>query len=147
MAGNLGPVKPWVADAAGFLGKEFGIKDIGGWRAKGSVPGSNHPKGLALDFMTRNGQALADYARANAAELGVTEVIWNRKIWGRRRDGALIRVRPTTPTMFIFRLPIRRHPGSSPAAAAESSPAFLILATSPTPRAGSPADYRTFPNR
>ncbi len=86
MAYNLGNVKPWVKSAADLLGKKFGIKDVGGWRAHGSVPGSLHPKGLALDMMTTKGQALADYARANAAAFGITEVIWNRKIWTARRS-------------------------------------------------------------
>jgi TP901 family phage tail tape measure protein len=32
--------------------KAFPGMVIGGWRARGSVPGSDHPKGLALDLMT-----------------------------------------------------------------------------------------------
>jgi hypothetical protein len=86
MGYNLGDVKPWVKAAAEVLGKQFGIKTIGGWRSQGSVPGSLHPKGLALDLMTTKGQALADYAKANAAAFGITEVIWNRKIWTARRS-------------------------------------------------------------
>lgn len=88
MGYDLGNVKPWVKAAANSLGKKFGIKDIGGWRAQGSVPGSLHPKGRAIDLMTSNksvGQNLADFARANAKALGITEVIWNRKIWTTRR--------------------------------------------------------------
>lgn len=81
---DLGDVKPWVADAADTLGKKFGISTIGGWRAHGSVPNSDHPKGLALDLMTRSkavGDKLADFAVKNAKALGITYVIWWHQIW------------------------------------------------------------------
>lgn len=81
---KLGKVKPWVASAAETLGKKFGISTIGGWRAHGSVPNSDHPKGLALDMMTRSksvGDRLADFAVANYKALGITYVIWYRQIW------------------------------------------------------------------
>jgi hypothetical protein len=84
MAYNLGTVKAWVTSAANEIGKKFGIKTVGGYRSSGSVPGSDHPKGLALDFMTSNvsvGNALSAFVQANAKRLGVTYVIWNRKIW------------------------------------------------------------------
>jgi hypothetical protein len=46
---SLGAVKPWVAKAASIIGPKFGISSIGG---VGSRPNpSDHPKGLALDFM------------------------------------------------------------------------------------------------
>lgn len=81
---KLGDVKPWVASGAELLGSKFGISNIGGWRAQGSVPGSDHPKGLALDLMTRSknvGDRLADYAVANYKALGIKYVIWWRQIW------------------------------------------------------------------
>lgn len=37
-----------------FFRNRFPNMTIGGWRARGSVPGSDHPKGKALDLMTRN---------------------------------------------------------------------------------------------
>jgi TP901 family phage tail tape measure protein len=40
--------------AFAFFRKRFPGMVIGGWRARGSVPGSDHPKGLALDLMTSN---------------------------------------------------------------------------------------------
>lgn len=79
----LGPVKDHVRAAAEDIGKKFGIKTVlgVGLRANESL----HPVGLALDFMTEKdmakGQSLADYARANASAYGITEVIWNQKIW------------------------------------------------------------------
>jgi len=85
MAGyDLGDVKPWVENAAELLGDMFGIRRIGGWRATGSVPNSDHPKGLALDMMTSSkavGDRLAAYAIANYKALGIKYVIWYRRIW------------------------------------------------------------------
>lgn len=87
MAYQLGNVKPWVAAAANDLGPRFGITQIGGYRDGQFVYGrEDHPGGLALDFMTRSGQALADYARVNAQPLGVNYVIWDRRIWSRAKS-------------------------------------------------------------
>lgn len=85
-AGNrysLGPVKPWVAKAASILGPMFGITTIGGYRATSSVAGSDHPKGLACDFMCGKsaGDRLAAYAIAHARELNISYVIWRQRIW------------------------------------------------------------------
>lgn len=84
MGYQLGAVKPWVAAAADYFGHAFSISTIGGWRAHGSVPNSDHPKGLALDFMTRSkstGDALAASLIKNAAAWNVKYVIWWREIW------------------------------------------------------------------
>lgn len=81
---HLGDVKPWVSNVANILGPKFGIRSIGGWRAHGSVPGSDHPKGLALDMMTNSkavGDRLAEYSVANYKALGIKYVIWYRRIW------------------------------------------------------------------
>jgi hypothetical protein len=50
---------------------------------------SNHGSGRALDIMVTGstGDAIANYVRANAAALGVTEVIWEQKIWTTQRAG------------------------------------------------------------
>ncbi len=84
--------KPHVISVANELGTKFGIKTVGGWRAQGSVPGSKHPDGLALDLMINNidngktvGEKLAAYAVANAGSYGITEVIWNHRIWSRSK--------------------------------------------------------------
>lgn len=84
MGWDLGKVKPHVKKAGELLGKQFGIANIGGWRAHGSVPGSLHPKGRALDMMTSDrakGDALAAAAIKNYKQLGITQVIWWRRIW------------------------------------------------------------------
>lgn len=78
MTYNLGRVKPHVKAAAELYGPRFGIKTVYGVGG-GSVPNSDHPKGLALDFMTSNkvtGDALAN---ALLADSSVKYVIW----WGR----------------------------------------------------------------
>lgn len=81
---NLGPVKPHVQAAAEQIVRRFGVSHIGGYRAVGSVPNSDHPKGLALDVMTRElskGNEIAAWAIAHP---DVTYVIWNRRIYDRR---------------------------------------------------------------
>jgi hypothetical protein len=76
---SLGAVKPWVQAAADEVGTRFGISTIGGYGNRDNA--TDHDDGLALDFMTRSGGALAAYAQANAARLGVTYIIWNQQIW------------------------------------------------------------------
>jgi hypothetical protein len=76
--------KPHVVAAINTLGPMFGIKTVYGWSATGSVATSDHPKGLAGDFMTSSkevGDKLAAYAVANAAKFGITYVIWYKRIW------------------------------------------------------------------
>lgn len=90
MVYSLGAVRTHVAAAANEIGPKFGIRVVYGW-----APGLyDHPKGLALDLMTNNipngkqtGDALAAYALANADRLGITYVIWYRRIWSRERAG------------------------------------------------------------
>jgi hypothetical protein len=89
---SLGGVKPHVAAAAAEIGGRFNIGTVYGFSVRnvaGTTTLSDHALGLALDFMTRNGDGLAAYAQANAARLGVTYVIWNRRIWsvGRADEG------------------------------------------------------------
>jgi hypothetical protein len=76
---NLGPVKPWVSNAAYLIGPQFGISTIYGWRQSDPFP--DHPSGHALDFMTPNmtaGENLKNYAVANHVNLGIKYIIWNR---------------------------------------------------------------------
>lgn len=49
-----------------------------------------HPSGRAIDAMVSSigtGDAVANWARANAASYGITEVIWNQRIWTSQRGG------------------------------------------------------------
>lgn len=88
---NLGAVKSHVADAAHEVGNKFGIPagEIGGFGYRPQNPSSDHPKGLALDFMidfkgSNNvalGDSIAQYGIANAARLGIRYIIWNTQEW------------------------------------------------------------------
>lgn len=87
---NVGPVKPWVQDAADFLGSRHGIKTIGGWRRTDQFP--DHPGGYAIDIMVPNkqtGDAVAQDAINNAAALGLLEpksyLIWNHRVWNSKQ--------------------------------------------------------------
>ncbi len=80
---NLGPVKPWVQANAEHLGHKFNISVIGGYRSTGSVPNSDHPKGLAIDLMCDipTGERIVAYVRANWTRFNISYVIHNRRIW------------------------------------------------------------------
>lgn len=84
---KLKGVSPNTAAAADYWGSKYGIKIIGGL-GPGSVPGSDHPKGRALDFMINNvsrgkarGTALANDIISHYRDWNVKYVIWNRYIW------------------------------------------------------------------
>ncbi|MGZ5370929.1 SH3 domain-containing protein [Aeromicrobium sp.] len=56
----------------------------------GTGGGGEHAAGRALDIMTRaqgTGDAIAAYLQKNARALGVTEVIWQQRIWTTQRSG------------------------------------------------------------
>src|SRR4051812_45004572 len=79
----LGAVKPHVKDAANHFGPKHGIAVIYGI-GPGSVKNSDHPKGLALDFMTSNkarGDALVADLISQAGTWGIKYIIWYRRIW------------------------------------------------------------------
>ena len=78
---ETGNVKPWVKQAAIHFGNKYNISTVGGVAPR-STP-SEHPEGLALDFMTKNrvkGTALAADVLANAKAYNVIYVIWWRRI-------------------------------------------------------------------
>ena len=66
--------------------KFSGISSYGGYRP-GS--GSYHGSGRAIDAMVSGdyGWQVAKWARANASSLGITEVIYQQKIWTAQRSG------------------------------------------------------------
>jgi hypothetical protein len=77
-----------VASAANYFGSKYGIKSIGGYASHGSVPGSDHPKGLAIDLMINNikqgkatGTAMANDIVKNYKAWNVKYVIWYHYIW------------------------------------------------------------------
>ena len=84
---HLKGVSANTGKAADYWGSRYGIRTIGGL-GPGSVPGSDHPKGRALDFMINNlkngkatGDALANDVIAHYKEWNVKYVIWYKYIW------------------------------------------------------------------
>jgi septal ring factor EnvC (AmiA/AmiB activator) len=73
----------------GLVVRTFDVHSIGGWRPYGSVPGSDHPRGRAIDVMTWTNRSLgwriATWAAGNAWALNVKYVIFNGRIWTRGR--------------------------------------------------------------
>jgi septal ring factor EnvC (AmiA/AmiB activator) len=73
----------------GLVVRIFDVHSIGGWRPYGSVKGSDHPHGRALDVMTWYNRSLgwqiATWASGNAWALDVKYVIFNGRIWTRSR--------------------------------------------------------------
>lgn len=86
---SLGPVKPHVQTAADRIGGMFKVKSVLGWGLRSRD--SEHPLGLALDFMVGNnqsqGNAIAAHVAANAAGYGVKYYIWQQHIYNFDRSG------------------------------------------------------------
>ena len=80
--GGSGKETPNTLEWLNYAKSKWGVT-VGGWRSKGSVPGSDHPKGRAIDIMSRGalGSSIANDFIRNAAHRGVSYVIWNRQIW------------------------------------------------------------------
>lgn len=77
---GLGKVKSHVRQAAEILGCMYGEPTIYGVAGRGGT--SDHPGGLALDFMvdTATGNDLAQCVLRNQDALGVKYVIWRQRI-------------------------------------------------------------------
>lgn len=80
--GGTGKESPNTAQWQQYAQQKWGVT-VGGWRAHGSVPGSDHPKGRAIDIMSSGslGQSIANDFVAQAGTRGVSYVIWNNQIW------------------------------------------------------------------
>jgi septal ring factor EnvC (AmiA/AmiB activator) len=94
--GHAGPdtasynnLTPTAKRMYGLVVRIFDVHAIGGWRPYGSVPGSDHPYGRAIDVMTWSNRSLgwriASWAAGNAWALDVKYVIFNGRIWTRSR--------------------------------------------------------------
>jgi len=59
---------------------------MGGWRATGSVPNSDHPKGLAIDVMTGDNAVAQRVIGVAKLTPGLRVWIWNRH-YGSRANG------------------------------------------------------------
>lgn len=77
---GFGPVKAFVGDAGHWLRCIFGVQSVGG--VAGRAGASDHPSGLALDFMVNKakGDQLADYALKYQDDLKINYVIWRQRI-------------------------------------------------------------------
>ncbi len=77
---DLGRVKSHVRTAAEQLGCRYGAPDMHG--VAGRAGTSDHPSGLAIDFMVdrSTGDALASCALENMDALGIKYVIWEQAI-------------------------------------------------------------------
>jgi hypothetical protein len=86
--GGSGKESPNTAQWGQYAASKWGVT-VGGWRAHGSVPNSDHPKGLADDIMigsnTSLGYSIADDFISNAGARGVKYVIYNHQIWDPQR--------------------------------------------------------------
>ncbi|MCX6467356.1 MAG: hypothetical protein NTW05_27790 [Pseudonocardiales bacterium] len=88
---GLGAVKGFVRDAARFISCLYDEPTLIGVAGRARV--SDHPRGLAVDFMTRGeqGDRIADCALANREALGISYVIWKQRVnygdgWERMAD-------------------------------------------------------------
>jgi hypothetical protein len=83
----LGPVKPWVKTAAEIVGGKFDVSTIYGVASRSYA--SDHPLGLALDYMVygdkAKGDQIAAFCAANAGNLNVHYIIWYQHIWNKDR--------------------------------------------------------------
>lgn len=82
---NLGDSKASAKSLAQLVGDRWDIGEIGGWRPEDGY--GEHSTGLALDIMVtgQRGDEIADYLVANAAALGIDNVIWQQRIWSAQR--------------------------------------------------------------
>jgi hypothetical protein len=79
-------VKQWVADSGWRVRAKFKVSEVGGRASRGN-PNSQHPRGLALDFMVgrdaAKGNAIATYFQKHAAAENVLYIIWkDRLVYG-----------------------------------------------------------------
>jgi hypothetical protein len=114
---QLGRVKPQARAAAEFLGCAFGEPTVLG--VAGRANASDHPKGLAVDFMVdrATGDKLAACAIRDREALGINYVIWRQRI----DTGSGFRAMPDRggPTANHFdHVHISFEPGAAPGAPA-----------------------------
>ena len=80
---ELGAVKPHVRAACDEIASKFGVTTVYGVGSRPTKT-SDHPKGLALDFMvpvdSSKGDDISTYIIANWKRLGVRYIIWRQRI-------------------------------------------------------------------
>lgn len=115
---GLGAVKSWVRDAAEVMSCRFGEPTMFGVAGRGGP--SDHPDGLALDFMVdrATGDGMAACAVENMEALGVKYVIWRQRInTGNGWEGMEDRGGATANHMDHVHISFERQAGSGAAPA------------------------------
>lgn len=76
---ELDGTQPPVAQVGNHVLEKFDVDSVGGQASRGGT--SDHPSGLAIDFMVdaETGNALADYMLAHQDEFEITYVIWQQR--------------------------------------------------------------------
>jgi hypothetical protein len=78
--GIEGGAVDWVERAAHHIAEQTGFDGpMLGTAGRAGNASSDHPSGHAIDFMTRDGDRLADWVLDHRDELGVTYVIWRQR--------------------------------------------------------------------
>lgn len=77
-SGSYGGVADSVQEVGNAMECVFPGHDVLGVGSRGGQ--SDHPDGYALDFMTTDGDAIADCVIDNKSDLGVSYVIWDQQI-------------------------------------------------------------------
>lgn len=81
--GNYDGVEPYVGVIGAHIQHEFGVEEVKGKADRGNA--SEHPKGLALDFMTNTGNVdgdkIAEYLLEHADDFSVMYVIWEQTLY------------------------------------------------------------------
>lgn len=84
-SGPSGAYSSSMLASAADVAARFGIRNPGGYRERGSVANSDHPKWRAYDFMTGSdktkGWGIANYMVQQAGKYNVKYVIFDNKIW------------------------------------------------------------------
>ncbi|WP_235999204.1 hypothetical protein [Qaidamihabitans albus] len=76
---SLEGTQPHVAQVGNHILNKFAVDSVGGQAGRSGT--SDHPSGLALDFMvgTETGDAIADYLLAHQSDFAVKYVIWRQR--------------------------------------------------------------------
>lgn len=81
--GNYDGVRTYVGIVGAHIQEEFDVEEVQGKADRGNA--SEHPKGLALDFMTDTGNVdgddIRDYLLERADDFGVMYVIWEQTLY------------------------------------------------------------------
>jgi hypothetical protein len=77
---DFGGVPEHVARVGVFIKAQFNILDVYGVGERPKNPRSDHPKGLALDFMVygdkRKGDAIRDCLQRHKSDWNITYILW-----------------------------------------------------------------------